>query len=838
MSALERLCVLLNVSFDEVATEGLSVSRLEAWKPKLEEIARAHLPHAEELTLLLVHATEQTGHEQLNAYGHWIAANMYYWLGRYLTADEHYVLAQQRFERVGDDLNGARMSVGWIHVLGELGRYPQAIRVFQQAQPILKASDEPQDKAREAGLHGNIGIIYESMGWLQDALDCYERKYAFFQVRVHDDPQAAIEAAVALNSIGIVYVFMGQYWEAEQSFSQALELLQPYSNDRTIWADVVLILLNQAWLQAVRGKPPMQVKRAFAAARQQRDTLDQTTAIAYFALVDLYEANWFIHQKRWQEVDRASLLQLAQRIAEAGSAYETAYAHLLLGQLALQSGQIDDAEAQFETIQSELTADNPVITYLASLWRARTYRAQGKVAAARQALEQGIRTIEQTRMRLTEDDYRAGYLHDKLVTYHELADLLIESGDCHGALLTCERAKARTLTDMLQGQNNAQVINSQKIDQLSVATETIANLLPTDTLVISYAVIHETVWAFLLSPRAKVTEPIPLGAKLDPKRLAMSVNRIQQIGNLSSSLREDSINKELIELEVKTAQDILAQWHQDYIVPLQRWLIPDKYDRLIISPDGLLNGLPFPALYDSGQQKYLIETFDVTITPSLAAWASWAQNRVGSESEQFVKQENKVLAIGSTSKDGVQGQLPLTIEEAEMFADLFPHSTLFVHDAATVENFIKAAPRADIIYLAAHGEYCLGASTSSYIEFADGRLHASDILALDLKASAVILSACETNRGLLRGNEMMGLVRAFLYAGARSVLATHWSVEDRAMYDLMQVFATQLRSGHGLAQSLRQAQCRFIGQKGTPFVHPFFWGGLSVIGNDDITLLV
>ncbi|MCB9148115.1 MAG: CHAT domain-containing protein [Caldilineaceae bacterium] len=826
---------MLNVSFDEIAANGLSVSLVEAWKPKLEEIARGHLPHAEELALRLLQSTEQARNEQLTAHGHWVAANMYYWLGKYWAADEQYGYAQQLFDRIGDPLSKARMSVGWIHVLGELGQYTQAIRLFQQAQPTLAASDDQPDKVREAGLYGNIGIIYESMGWLQDALDCYKRKYTFFQARVHEGRQAVIEAAVVLNSIGIVYIFMGQYWTAEESFSQALELLEPYGNDRTVWADVALILLNQAWLQAVRSKPLMQVKRAFAAARQQRNLLDQATAVEYFALVDLYEANWLIHQKRWQEVDRESLAQLAQRTAEAGSAYETAYAHLLLGQLALQSGEINDAEAQFETIQSQLTAENPVIAYLASLWRARTYRGQGKVDAARQALEQGIHTIEQTRTRLTEDDYRAGYLDDKLVTYHELADLLIELEDYHAALLTCERAKARTLTDMLQGQSKAQVINSQEIDELSVAGETMAHLLPADTLAISFAVVHETVWAFLLSRKGKIRAPIQLGAKLDPKRLAISISRIQQMGRLSPSLSEDS--KAVIDAEVKAAQSILGQWYQDYMAPLQDWLDPNTYSRLLISPDGLLNNLPFSALYDSDGQKYLIETFNVTITPSLAAWASWVQDGVGGENKPFGEQESKVLAIGNTSKDGVQGHLPLTTKEAEMIANLFPRSTLFIHEAATVKNFMEAAPQADIIYLAAHGEYRVGASTSSYIEFADGRLHAGDILALDLKASAVILSACETNRGLLRGNEMMGLVRAFLYAGARAVLATHWSVEDQAMYDLMQDFATQLRSGIGLSRSLSQAQRGFICQKCTPYVHPFFWGGLSVIGNDDIALL-
>ena len=207
---------------------------------------------------------------------------------------------------------------------------------------------------------------------------------------------------------------------------------------------------------------------------------------------------------------------------------------------------------------------------------------------------------------------------------------------------------------------------------------------------------------------------------------------------------------------------------------MQPWL--ERYERIVISPDGLLNALPFGCLYNERGQSYFAATHEITIAPSLAIWSMITPKQRAATNVLFQPQVHQALVIGNSAKDGVPEALPQTIREAQAVAAQFTKSVLLIEQAATFDHFIQAAPQADFIYMAAHGEYQIGAPAASFIELADRPLCVADILTLKLKATTVVLSACETSKGYLTGNEMMGLVRAFLYAGAKAVVATHWSV--------------------------------------------------------------
>lgn len=131
-----------------------------------------------------------------------------------------------------------------------------------------------------------------------------------------------------------------------------------------------------------------------------------------------------------------------------------------------------------------------------------------------------------------------------------------------------------------------------------------------------------------------------------------------------------------------------------------------------------------------------------------------------------------------------------------------------------------------MIYIAAHGEHHLADPSASFIELADGPLRVRDILKLRLDQPVVILNACDTHRGYLLGNEMMGLVRSFFYAGASAVVATQWQVEDAAAADLMTQIMHEVQAEPLLARAVQRAQQRFIRRRQHPTAHPFFGGRL------------
>lgn len=134
-------------------------------------------------------------------------------------------------------------------------------------------------------------------------------------------------------------------------------------------------------------------------------------------------------------------------------------------------------------------------------------------------------------------------------------------------------------------------------------------------------------------------------------------------------------------------------------------------------------------------------------------------------------------------------------------------------------------------HFATHGELNESEPLSSAVLLVpgggeDGRLEVREVFGLDLRARLVVLSACETGLGKLsRGDELVGLQRAFLYAGTPAVVTTLWKVDDRASYELVRAFYDRL-DGAGPVAALRQAQIEAL----RAFPHPFAWAAFGLTG--------
>jgi CHAT domain-containing protein len=137
-----------------------------------------------------------------------------------------------------------------------------------------------------------------------------------------------------------------------------------------------------------------------------------------------------------------------------------------------------------------------------------------------------------------------------------------------------------------------------------------------------------------------------------------------------------------------------------------------------------------------------------------------------------------------------------------------------------------------LIHLATHADLDetdpLGSALLFRSEGSDtGRLEVQEIFGLDLNADLVILSACVTSLGkLTQGDEVVGLTRAFIYAGTPSVISTLWRVDDRASFELMRAFYENLRAGQPKGEALRQAQLATLHK----YPHPYFWAAYQLTG--------
>lgn len=861
--ALARLFELLPHPCPEPEPASLTAAHLAAWKPMIEQSAFEDPGSAEELARLAVAIAEATGAADILALAYWTAGNVSFLLDRPLEALDAFAQAEALYQARGESLQIARMRVGVVSALDKAGRYEDALRCGQAALPMLEASDDAADQRRVMSIYNGIGISSEHIGRYAEALEAYEQKWRWWRAREGDT--ARVETARALINIGVVNTRLGQNTEAHEAFTQAYKFLTAVSPTGQTRYDAARCAMNLAWLEALRRSPPETVREAFDQARAARSAADSAGEATDLALVDLFEAEWLVEVGAADAALRPAVASLHGRFTAAGLAFEAARADLLLARLALLEGDLAAARDQYGAIAAAATGRGDAETaYLAGVGQARAYRAAGDLAQGRRALEAVIAAVEATRRQLLVEEHRAGFLDDKLIAYRELASLCLAQEDVAGALHAIERSKARTLAEILDagprwGEGADAGADTQALadeectlrdrlqalpeadrharrplerelvavrrrlaqqttrysasaqDAIPTITEACARL-PSDTLLLVYGALSEQALLFAFDRNGLCRPPCPIGPLPDHDELRLDLARITAVGHLPRETAQRWAGQ-----QIRSAQIPLTAWYDRYLAPMRQEL--QRYPRLLIVPDGLLNSLPFGTLYDNQSGRYLAQSHELLIAPSLTTWMLLIRRETPAAGPP--------LAVGYSSG----GRLQRAVDEARAVAAHFAGAELLIEETATRGDFARAAQRASLVHVATHGLYRADTSAFSYLELADGRLEAFDIARLELNAATVILSACETGIGRLTGNELMGLARAFLHAGARSVLATHWSVDDEATASLVTDVARLLAAGRSVTSALHEAQADWLTtQSATLLAHPYFWGALTVVG--------
>ena len=251
---------------------------------------------------------------------------------------------------------------------------------------------------------------------------------------------------------------------------------------------------------------------------------------------------------------------------------------------------------------------------------------------------------------------------------------------------------------------------------------------------------------------------------------------------------------------------------------------------LVIAPHAELQYLPFQALLRSGPdgESFLIEHYDVAFIPSASTWV------------HLDKRNSDPPTPGLLAMAPQPDALAYSAAEVRGISRGDPLATVLVGSSATEGRFRSLAPGSSVIHLATLGELNRRNPLFSYVQFnpdeaSDGRLEVHEVFGLQLNADLIVLSACETGLGSgLRqdvppGDDWVGFVRAFLYAGARSVVASLWTVDDRTTALLMQRLHAGLKDGHSKVQSLADAQRALLGDPA--YANPFHWAAFRVTGS-------
>ena len=251
--------------------------------------------------------------------------------------------------------------------------------------------------------------------------------------------------------------------------------------------------------------------------------------------------------------------------------------------------------------------------------------------------------------------------------------------------------------------------------------------------------------------------------------------------------------------------------------------------RLIIAPHGELHFLSFASLIAPGNpDRFLVDRYEVAYTPSATVWLELGQRQPRSIRDGVI-----ALAPNAT-------RLPGSRSEALAIGRIHGRNSLVkLGPAATPQALRAALPRVGIVHLATFGVLNKHNPLFSFIELSpaggdDGRLEVNEVFGLSFSGQLVVLSACETGLGsgaladVPPGDDWVGLVQAFLHAGARSVVASLWPVEDRATSELMERFHQQLASDAGPVAALANAQRSLIRNPRT--AAPRYWAGFIASG--------
>ena len=492
-----------------------------------------------------------------------------------------------------------------------------------------------------------------------------------------------------------------------------------------------------------------------------------------------------------------------------------------------------------------------------------SYRQASRATEAIPYYQKAIQQTESTRSLLQSDDYRQSFFEGGLNAYFGIIESLSESGKADEAFSFSERARSRSFLDLLGSKTQLSRVAGGFRDEEQALHQRIAGMkallsaqvdedddddeeesedIDAATLRNQLAEAETAYSNFLLrvkkedKEQASLMNVEPLTLKQTQELLEPGVTLLEYFitndsvlvwivdkGTVSSvtvSLSRKELQAKVAALRESISQleemAKLNQQAQDLFKSLIQPALPHiRGKELLIIPHDVLHYLPFQALL-SPSGKYLIEDYPINYLSS-ASLMQFTQEKRKAKGEltAVIAQGGQLLTFGNPALNDPKMALQFAEIEAKEIKTLYPQSSIYLQKEATEERAKSLSPQNDIIHFASHAELNEDDPLASAILLAksdkeDGRLEVREIFGMDLKASLVVLSACETGLGKLSsGDELVGLTRAFIYAGTPSVVASLWNVEDSSTAQLMASFYKNLKTMTKV-EALRQAQLNLI----------------------------
>jgi CHAT domain-containing protein len=795
--------------------------------------------------------------------------------GRYqdalLTFDE----GDQIYTALGDEINQARLRINRANVLRNLDRFEAAIDRLESSRATLARHERALEVAR-ADL--NLGIVYTRLGHYDEALTALDRAGEGFTTLDN-----RMEAAVVELHRADLYA----------EFNLLDELLQTASHDwrffeeRQMQRHAARTLLHKAiaW-------------RRLGDSVQAEELLDDARAAfarlgdeVWVQLVELERAASWCETGAWAQalpvvIDTIAFLRDREMpLRAAGGSLLVAECLLVLGQ------PVEAAAYCREVLDLARSRDVPPLLYRAHYGLGRAARQQDHLEDALSHFRQAVEGVEGMRQRLRVEDFRLGFLEDKLRLYHDAVLLCLQLGREKEAFAYVERVKSGALVDLLVATLDRRPATQDVAGEKLVAR--LAGLRQRlnwqyDKLEGGDEAERGQVWSPSedeIWQQISTTEKKAVRAWRELQRAAPFYLALEDVDfSTSPAARADLQEGELLlqycvagetihvfvvgpggleacvplsctprqVQEATSALDATMRgaltFEQGYVdgilLPLSRQQLGWLYDDLLrplapflqgsrcllFAPDDVLFEVPFHALHDG--DGYLLDHYEVAYTPSAGALRLCRENH-----RRRTAVRGQALVVGYT-----EGNLPHVRQEVGAVAGALPGATVLLDAEATLDRLRDQADSSALLHLATHALFRRDNPLFSALRLAGGDwLRVMDLYTLRLNGALVTLSGCETGRHRLLGGDLLGLSRGFFCAGASALVTSLWPVDDVSTAILMKRFYAHLAVGQTAAAALRKAQLTLReqqdGQETQPYAHPFYWASFCLLGTPDVRLV-
>ena len=470
------------------------------------------------------------------------------------------------------------------------------------------------------------------------------------------------------------------------------------------------------------------------------------------------------------------------------------------------------------------------------------FEYKGQVSQAIGYYQRSITLLNKVRDRLQlNDDWKISLRDQYQTTYAALWRLFLADNKVTEALLSAEQGRAQGLKDLVAFSYGLQVNDPESGPENSTFQE-LSSRIPLNTIFMAFGKGELVFWVCQqgkevqirrrqISSQDEVSAFFAslvniMGQKIGARDFVECEDRSLKLVSDARLAAKSSIRDGRKSHRIHLQKDALSTLYDIIIEPIQNLLVVGS--ELIFFPEGPLFLAPFAA-FKGPNSKHLCESFRIRLIPSLTSL------KMIGDCPVYHHCKSGVLLVGDPWVQEVAelDQLPFAKEEVEMIGEMLGCTPL-IGRQATKDAVLRRLGSVALVHIAAHGSMETGeialAPDDAKMDFI---LTMRDVLRVKMRARLVVLSCCHSAQGEIKAEGVVGIARAFLGAGARSVLVSLWAIDDKATLEFMKNFYQLLVKGKSASEALNQTMnCM---RESEEFGVVKYWAPFVLIG-DDVTL--